>query len=123
MFKPFLHERTQQKIDVFDHDVAQWKAAILLAVEPQQLPVSYGGTLTDPDGNPDCVSMVIFDKNGPFKLLKWMNKVQVGMGGDVPSSYYFNGNLDTTNKIALRIPSGSKERLTVHVDKPGAILR
>ena len=35
-----------------------WKAAILSVVDPDQLPVSYGGSQRDPDGNPDCVTKV-----------------------------------------------------------------
>jgi metal transporter CNNM len=58
MIKPFLHERTRSKIQIFSHDAKQWKAAILADVIAEELPVSYGGTLTDPDGNPNCITLV-----------------------------------------------------------------
>ena len=58
MMKPFLHERTKNKISIFSHEPKQWKAAILTAVNAEELPVAYGGTLTDPDGNPNCITKV-----------------------------------------------------------------
>lgn len=45
------------------------------------------------------------------------------MGGEVPSSYYFNTKVDTTNKIALEIRSRRKERVKLNVVKPRAKLR
>ncbi len=57
LVKPFLNQRTKTKISVFNQDKPLWKAALLAEVDPEQLPACYGGTLTDPDGNPDCVTM------------------------------------------------------------------
>lgn len=37
---------------------ANWKEVLLKHVSPEQLPVEYGGTMTDPDGNPKCKSKV-----------------------------------------------------------------
>lgn len=37
---------------------ANWKEVLLKYVSPDQLPVEYGGTMTDPDGNPKCKSKV-----------------------------------------------------------------
>ena len=58
MLVPFMHERTRNKIQIFSHDPKQWKAALLADIDPHQLPVSYGGTMTDPDGNPNCITKV-----------------------------------------------------------------
>lgn len=58
MLKPFLHERTTNKIFIFGHDPEEWKAAILADVDADQLPVCYGGNMTDPDGNPNCITKV-----------------------------------------------------------------
>ena len=49
MLKPFLHERMTNKIFIFGHDPEEWKAAILADVDADQLPVCYGGNMTDPD--------------------------------------------------------------------------
>ena len=40
MLKPFLHERTTNKILIFSHNPEEWKPAILADVEPDQLPGS-----------------------------------------------------------------------------------
>jgi hypothetical protein len=57
ILKPFIHERTRNKIKIFGHDAKQWKAAILAEVDPEELPACYGGTMTDPDGNPNCITI------------------------------------------------------------------
>jgi hypothetical protein len=53
-----LHERTKNKVSIYGSDSAAWKAAILQDVDAAQLPVFYGGTMTDPDGNPQCMTKV-----------------------------------------------------------------
>ncbi|XP_046460746.1 SEC14-like protein 2 [Daphnia pulex] len=104
ILKPFIHERTRNKIKIFGHDAKQWKAAILAEVDPEELPACYGGTMTDPDGNPNCLTIL-------------------NMGGEVPKSYYFSGKPDTANKKSLSISSGSKEHLEFKVERSGDILK
>lgn len=36
----------------------RWKQELLKFVSPDQLPVEFGGTMTDPDGNPKCLTKV-----------------------------------------------------------------
>lgn len=59
MVKPFLGQATLAKIRIFSHDTKAWKAALLDEIDADQLPVHYGGTMTDPDGNPMCLSKVL----------------------------------------------------------------
>lgn len=35
-----------------------WQEVLREHIDPEQLPVVYGGTLTDPDGDPRCRTMV-----------------------------------------------------------------
>ena len=58
MVKPFLHQVTLDKINVFGFDKNEWSAALLKDIDADQLPMHYGGTITDPDGNPKCPSKV-----------------------------------------------------------------
>jgi metal transporter CNNM len=58
MMKPLMHERTRNKINIYSHDEKTWKAALLAEINPDQLPKMYGGTMTDPDGNPSCITKV-----------------------------------------------------------------
>jgi len=59
MIKPLMSGKTVSKINIFGHDAEVWKAALLAEIPGELLPVSYGGTLTDPfDSNPDCSSIV-----------------------------------------------------------------
>ena len=45
--------------------LANWKEVLLKYISPDQLPVEYGGTMTDPDGNPKCKSKVRASPGGP----------------------------------------------------------
>lgn len=56
--KRFLNEYTLGKIQIFKNDPKKWKAAILANIEPDQIPAYYGGSLTDPDGNPRYATKV-----------------------------------------------------------------
>lgn len=35
-----------------------WKQELLKFMSPDQLPMEFGGTMTDPDGNPKCLTKV-----------------------------------------------------------------
>ena len=58
MLKPFVHEKTTGKIRIFSGCKEEWKAALLEDIDPSQLPVFYGGSRTDPDGNPQWLTQV-----------------------------------------------------------------
>lgn len=59
MVKPFLSAATQEKIRLFGENPDSWKAALLHEIDPEELPVFYGGKQTDPDGNPMCLTKVL----------------------------------------------------------------
>ncbi|XP_057372014.1 SEC14-like protein 2 [Daphnia carinata] len=104
MMKPLMHEKTANKVHVFSNNSDQWKAALLEDIDPQELPACYGGTLTDPDGNPNCVTMF-------------------NIGGEVPKSYYLNGETDVSYKKLLSIARGSKEQLQFQIAKPNSVVK
>jgi hypothetical protein len=56
--KPFLNQVTLDKISVFGFDKNEWSEALLKEVDADQLPVYYGGTMMDADGDPKCPSKV-----------------------------------------------------------------
>lgn len=58
MIKPFLNEVTHDKIAVYGFDKSEWSAALLKEIDADQLPVYYGGSMTDPNGDPKCPSKV-----------------------------------------------------------------
>lgn len=43
---------------IFDHNSEVWKKALLAEIDADQLPACYGGKMTDPDGNPYCITKV-----------------------------------------------------------------
>ncbi|XP_069672374.1 SEC14-like protein 4 [Periplaneta americana] len=75
--KNFLNEYTLRKIQILKSDPRKWQPELLKMIERDQLPAHYGGTLTDPDGNP-----------------KYTTKI--AQGGKIPKSYYFK----KTDKMA-----------------------
>lgn len=73
IIRPFLSDLTARKLALFGRDEQAWKKALLDEIDADQLPQYWGGTQTDPDGNPRCPSVVID-------------------GGVVPTRYYQSTN-------------------------------
>jgi len=82
LVKPLLNERTISKIHIYGQDATIWKEALVVSIPADCLPVSYGGTKTDPiDGNPDCSSLVYTFWSLMYlfiTLLPWYNLGQHG---------------------------------------------
>jgi len=53
-----MDDYTLSKIQIYKTEPSKWKAALLKFIPKDQLPVHYGGILTDPDGNPKYTSKV-----------------------------------------------------------------
>ena len=56
LIKPFLHEVTLKKVQIFGR--TGWKEALLNDIDPEVLPKHWGGTRVDPDGDEMCSSVV-----------------------------------------------------------------
>ena len=59
MFKPLLDKKRKRKMRIFNTNSEEWKKALLEEIDADQLPACYGGSMTDPDGNPMCLTKVI----------------------------------------------------------------
>lgn len=83
---------------------------MLKHVDPSQLPVAFGGTMTDPDGNPKCISKIRY-------------------GGKIPESFYTQKNLaenhrnDSAEFIETTINKGGQLSLQFVCDNPQSILK
>lgn len=109
LIKPFLHEVTLKKIKIFGQ--SGWKEALRKDIDPDQLPQHWGGSRTDPDGNPKCPS-------------------QICLGGEVPKKYYLSLSKSNLSKLtendnlsSITLSKGGKKRLKYEVKKPGSHLR
>jgi len=116
------------KINIHGHDPAIWKPALLTKIPAGCLPVSYGGTKTDPiDGNPDCSSLVYEWNKQNLIAISTRFLVKVNMGGEIPASYYLINN--QTNLILsdaeglLVTKNKSKELLEIKIGKLNTILK
>lgn len=69
VIKNFLNDYTLKKMQIIKSDPRKWQPILLEAIEHDQLPAHFGGTLTDPDGNPRYTTKVC-------------------QGGKIPKSYY-----------------------------------
>ena len=56
--KNFLNDYTLRKIQIIKNDPNKWKPVLLNVIDVDQLPAHFGGTLTDPDGNPRYTTKV-----------------------------------------------------------------
>lgn len=102
--KPFLEEETKKKIKILGK---KYKEQILEYIDPNQLPVHWGGNCRDPDGDEFCRSKVC-------------------MGGKVPEKYRLKNireNIDMTNFENCTVPRGSSVQLDYDVTQPGSTLR
>uniref|UniRef100_A0A4W5K5U8 SEC14-like lipid binding 7 n=1 Tax=Hucho hucho TaxID=62062 RepID=A0A4W5K5U8_9TELE len=102
LVKHFLSEETRHKIIILG---SNWQEVLLKHIDPEQLPVAYGGTLTDPDGDPRCRTMINY-------------------GGTVPRSYYVQDNMVKVQyDNSVTISRGSAFTLEYDITTPSSILR
>uniref|UniRef100_A0A2R8ZQL7 SEC14 like lipid binding 6 n=1 Tax=Pan paniscus TaxID=9597 RepID=A0A2R8ZQL7_PANPA len=66
LVKSYMSEETRRKVVILGEN---WKQELTKFISPDQLPVEFGGTMTDPDGNAKCLT-------------------KINYGGEVPKSYY-----------------------------------
>ncbi|XP_055369326.1 SEC14-like protein 2 isoform X2 [Betta splendens] len=101
LIKHFLCEETRRKINVLGSD---WREVLRAHIDPEQLPVVYGGTLTDPDGDPRCRTMINY-------------------GGTVPKSYYLRECVKVQYDNSVTISRGSNFQLEYDVTAANSLLR
>ncbi|XP_028269425.1 SEC14-like lipid binding 8 isoform X1 [Parambassis ranga] len=101
LVKHFLSENTRQKILVLGDN---WQEALLKYIDAEELPVIYGGKLTDPDGDPCCRSRI--------------NHV-----GPVPPSYYVRDHVKVDYEQCMTVTRGSSQQLDYEILFPGCVLR
>ncbi|XP_062482073.1 SEC14-like protein 2 isoform X2 [Pezoporus occidentalis] len=83
---------------------ANWKEVLQKHIDPEQIPVEYGGTLTDPDGDPKCSS-------------------KINYGGDVPQQYYVRDQLAQQYEHSVVVNRGSSHQVEYEILFPGCVLR
>ncbi|XP_014398021.1 PREDICTED: SEC14-like protein 3 isoform X4 [Myotis brandtii] len=101
LMKPFLSEDTRRKIIVLGNN---WKERLLKFISPEELPVQYGGTMTDPDGNPKCLT-------------------KINYGGEIPKSMYVRDQVKTQYEHSVQISRGSSHQVEYEILFPGCVLR
>ncbi|XP_034565748.1 SEC14-like protein 2 isoform X2 [Notolabrus celidotus] len=101
LIKHFLCEETRRKIVVLG---GNWQDILRKHIDPDQLPVVYGGTLTDPDGDPHCKTMIKY-------------------GGTVPRSYYVQDSVKVQYDNSVTISRGSTFQLEYDVKAATSVLR
>lgn len=101
LIKHFLCEETRRKIIILG---SNWKEVLRKNIDPEQLPAVYGGTLTDPNGDPCCRTMINY-------------------GGTVPKSYYIQDSVKIQYDSSVTISRGSVFRLEYDIPAPSTLLR
>ncbi|KAK1800872.1 hypothetical protein P4O66_006045 [Electrophorus voltai] len=101
LIKHFMCEETRRKIIVIG---SNWEEVLQKYIAPDQLPVVYGGSLTDPDGDPYCKTMINY-------------------GGTVPKSYYLQDAIKVQYDKCITINRGSDHQLEYEMLIPDCLLR
>ncbi|XP_040207973.1 SEC14-like protein 2 [Rana temporaria] len=101
LIKHFLSEDTRRKIIVVGDN---WEEVLQKYIAADQIPKYYGGTLTDPDGDPKC-------------------KSKINYGGDVPKSYCVRDQVQQNYENNTTINRGSSQQMEYEILFPGCVLR
>ncbi|KAM6422845.1 SEC14-like protein 2 isoform 2-T2 [Liasis olivaceus] len=101
LVKHLLSEDTRKKLIVLG---ANWKEDLHKYIDPAEIPVLYGGTLTDPDGNPKC-------------------ETKINHGGDIPKKYYVRDQLKQQYEHSVIVNRGSTQQLEYEILFPSCVLR
>lgn len=101
LIKSFMSEDTRKKILILG---GNWKQDLTKIMSPDQLPMEFGGTMTDPDGNPKCLNKISY-------------------GGFVPKSYYLQNQVKVQYEHTATVGRGSTLQLENEILFPGCVLR
>ncbi|XP_035022184.1 SEC14-like protein 2 [Hippoglossus stenolepis] len=101
LIKHFLSENTRHKINILG---ANWQEVLLKYIDAEELPMIYGGKLTDPDGDPRC-------------------RTRIHHVGPVPPSYYVRDHVKQDYEQCLNVSRGSSQQLDYEILFPGCVLR
>ncbi|NXE96017.1 S14L2 protein, partial [Menura novaehollandiae] len=118
LVKHFLSEDTRKKVVVLG---SNWKEVLQKYIDPTQIPVEYGGTLTDPDGDPKCSSKVgevptgFFRGAGRFPHAHVLHLLQINYGGDVPQQYYVRDQLAQQYEHSVVVNRGSSHQVEYEI--------
>ncbi|MBZ3888841.1 SEC14-like protein 4 [Sciurus carolinensis] len=101
LVKSFMSEETRKKIVILGDN---WKQELTKFISPDQLPVEFGGTMTDPDGNPKCLT-------------------KINYGGQVPKSYHLCKQVRMRYEHTVTVGRGSSQQVENEILFPGCVLR
>ncbi|KAM6155193.1 SEC14-like protein 4 [Rhynchocyon petersi] len=101
LVKPFMGEEIRKKIVILG---ANWKQDLQKFISPDQLPVEFGGTMTDPDGNPKCLTKLQY-------------------GGEVPKRFYLRNQEKMQYDHVMSVGRGSSLQVENEILFPGCVLR
>lgn len=104
IIKKFMDDYTLSKIQIYKADPAKWQEAIFKLIPKDQLPAYFGGSLTDPDGNPKYTSKIC-------------------QGGKIPKEIY-TSNMDKPNEdyTTVVVRKGGKLEFDISAPEEGSIL-
>uniref|UniRef100_A0A8C9BW46 SEC14 like lipid binding 6 n=1 Tax=Phocoena sinus TaxID=42100 RepID=A0A8C9BW46_PHOSS len=101
LIKPYITEEMCRKVVIPGDD---WKQELPESTSPDQLPVEFGGTMTDTDGNSKCLT-------------------KINYGGEVPRSYYLRNQVRVQYKHQVTVGRGSSLQVENEILFPGCVLR
>uniref|UniRef100_A0A8C9UN89 SEC14 like lipid binding 6 n=1 Tax=Spermophilus dauricus TaxID=99837 RepID=A0A8C9UN89_SPEDA len=101
LIKSYMSKETCRKVVILGDN---WKQELSKFISPDQLPVEFGGTLTDPDGNPKCIT-------------------KINHGGEVPKSYHLCKQVRMQYEHTVTVGRGSSQHVENEILFPGCVLR
>lgn len=103
-FKPLLSEKIKKRIIILG---SNWKSEIVQHVDPNILPVYYGGRLVDENNDPKCSKSIVYTT-------------------EVPSSFYWipsKSDPKSEELTLLTVSAGTYQFVTIEIEEAGSILK
>ncbi|ETE60225.1 SEC14-like protein 2, partial [Ophiophagus hannah] len=118
MVKHVLSEDTRRKLIILG---ANWKEVLQKYIDPAEIPVIYGGTLTDPDGNPKCESKFMSDGAdigfGIYLKTKMGSRQHAGEMTEVYPNQRYNTHLKISYTVEVLLPDKKSEEKFQKLDE------
>ncbi|XP_005568154.3 SEC14-like protein 6 [Macaca fascicularis] len=101
LVKSYMSEETRRKVVILGDN---WKQELTKLISPDQLPMEFGRTMTDPDGNSKCLT-------------------KINYGGEMPKSYYLCNQVRLQYEHTVSMGRGSSLQVENEILFPGCVLR
>lgn len=109
--KKFLNDHTLSKITLYKNNSTKWLPKLLEHCEASQIPAQFGGTQTDPDGNPMCLTKINYGGKVPEDWYMTKGDADSETSNGIPAEAFVETAIKKGGQIKLRFECTSENRV------------